>query len=438
MRMDGRKRWRWRGREGERERERKGGGGGGGGGRAQKQTTPHKETETPPPAPSPPPSPPPPSPPLFFFSAHAARYEAEFFADMEALRVRPPDVLTRVSEYMPEIVAYVRTIISNDFAYVAPAVASSAGSGGGARASSPPSQDVYFDTAAYRAAGFVYGRLNPWSVAPPTAGGAGEGGAPAATPPHPPPSSTSAKRSPADFALWKAAKPGEPAWPSPWGPGRPGWHIECSAMASAVLGRSMDIHSGGEDLRFPHHENELAQADAYFGVGGGGGGGGGGRRVRRVLRRCGGRGSRGRRGGRRACLPRPRRRRARPRPRPSPPGVGALLPARGPPVHRGAENVQVPEKFHLHPGGPGRRRRARRRRAAPPPPHAAPAVRPVPVGPAHGVRRRRPGGGPLPGQRAAPLLPCGGGRPAAAGRGAGGRRGGGGGGGALPGRRGRG
>lgn len=69
---------------------------------------------------------------------------------------------------------------------------------------------------------------------------------------------------PQDFALWKAAKPGEPAWESPWGVGRPGWHIECSAMASSIIGSRLDIHTGGEDLRFPHHDNELAQAEAYY------------------------------------------------------------------------------------------------------------------------------------------------------------------------------
>lgn len=69
------------------------------------------------------------------------------------------------------------------------------------------------------------------------------------------------KRQAADFALWKAKRPGEPAWPSPWGEGRPGWHIECSVMASAILGKGMDIHSGGVDLMFPHHDNELAQAE---------------------------------------------------------------------------------------------------------------------------------------------------------------------------------
>src|SRR3989440_3920159 len=75
------------------------------------------------------------------------------------------------------------------------------------------------------------------------------------------------KRTPADFALWKAAKPGEPAWDSPWGPGRPGWHIECSAMSIKYLGRTLDIHGGGLDLQFPHHENELAQSESYTGQG---------------------------------------------------------------------------------------------------------------------------------------------------------------------------
>ena len=73
------------------------------------------------------------------------------------------------------------------------------------------------------------------------------------------------KRDPLDFALWKAAKPGEPSWPSPWGPGRPGWHIECSAMAMKYLGETFDIHGGGEDLIFPHHENEIAQSEAATG-----------------------------------------------------------------------------------------------------------------------------------------------------------------------------
>src|SRR5438132_259572 len=76
---------------------------------------------------------------------------------------------------------------------------------------------------------------------------------------------TDKKRNPGDFALWKGAKPGEPAWDSPWGPGRPGWHIECSAMSMKYLGKTLDIHGGGLDLQFPHHENELAQSESYTG-----------------------------------------------------------------------------------------------------------------------------------------------------------------------------
>lgn len=74
------------------------------------------------------------------------------------------------------------------------------------------------------------------------------------------------KRSPTDFALWKKSKSGEPAWDSPWGKGRPGWHIECSAMASTICGKTLDIHTGGVDLKFPHHDNEMAQSEAHFGT----------------------------------------------------------------------------------------------------------------------------------------------------------------------------
>jgi cysteinyl-tRNA synthetase len=81
------------------------------------------------------------------------------------------------------------------------------------------------------------------------------------------------KRGAADFALWKAAKPGEPSWPSPWGPGRPGWHIECSSMIEALMGDTIDIHGGGRDLIFPHHENELAQSQVWGGGGREGGAG---------------------------------------------------------------------------------------------------------------------------------------------------------------------
>jgi cysteinyl-tRNA synthetase len=112
---------------------------------------------------------------------------------------------------------------------------------------------VYFDTKAFRDAGHTYGKLNPWAVGSSELASESESNF-----------ETTEKRSSCDFALWKKSKEGEPAWNSPWGMGRPGWHIECSAMASDILGDCMDIHSGGHDLQFPHHDNELAQAEAYF------------------------------------------------------------------------------------------------------------------------------------------------------------------------------
>ena len=173
------------------------------------------------------------------FRAHAAKWEKEFMSDMEQLGVRPPTVLTRVSEYVPEIVTYIETIVANGLGYEA-------------------NGSVYFDTQAFTKAGHKYGKLNPWAVGSAlsedaTSANANDGDGVAGE-----------KRHRCDFALWKAAKPGEPTWDSPWGKGRPGWHIECSAMASAIIGQTVDIHSGGEDLRFPHHDNELAQAEAFY------------------------------------------------------------------------------------------------------------------------------------------------------------------------------
>ncbi|KAI8646810.1 cysteinyl-tRNA synthetase [Parasitella parasitica] len=166
-----------------------------------------------------------------------AFWEQEYFKDMEALNVRAPDVQTRVSEYIPEIIDYVQKIIDNGYAYVA------AGS-------------VYFDTSRYDGhAGHHYAKLEPWSKGDTALIEDGEGSLG---------SQLQGKKSPNDFALWKTSKPGEPVWNSPWSQGRPGWHIECSVMASAVLGQNMDIHSGGVDLAFPHHDNELAQSEAHY------------------------------------------------------------------------------------------------------------------------------------------------------------------------------
>ena len=144
--------------------------------------------------------------------------------------------MTRVSEYVPEIISYVQRIIENGFGYVAEG-------------------SVYFDVAAFSTAGHHYARLCPWSAGNSKFFEEGEGALGMRL---------TGKKDPRDFALWKQSKPGEPRWPSPWGDGRPGWHIECSAMASSVMPGHLDIHSGGVDLAFPHHDNELAQAEAFL------------------------------------------------------------------------------------------------------------------------------------------------------------------------------
>ena len=150
--------------------------------------------------------------------------------EMEALGVRPPDVEPRVTRHIPEIVALVERLVGAGHAYA---------SGG----------DVYFSVASFAS----YGALSGQDVAALLAGVRID--------------PLESKRSPADFALWKAAKPDEPSWDSPWGRGRPGWHIECSAMSLAHLSETFDIHGGGRDLVFPHHENELAQSQAAHGDG---------------------------------------------------------------------------------------------------------------------------------------------------------------------------
>ncbi|KAJ3189151.1 hypothetical protein HDU85_002776 [Gaertneriomyces sp. JEL0708] len=171
------------------------------------------------------------------FREFAAFWEDEYFKDMDALNVRRPDVLTRVSEYVPEIVTYIEKIVQNGYGYVVDG-------------------SVYFDTVRFHnSPNHDYAKLEPWSAGNLKLVQEGEGDLTG---------EVRGKKNPADFALWKKSKAGEPAWPSGWGEGRPGWHIECSAMASDVLGEKLDIHSGGIDLAFPHHDNELAQSEGHF------------------------------------------------------------------------------------------------------------------------------------------------------------------------------
>ena len=167
------------------------------------------------------------------FQRLTERYEKRYREDMETLNVLRPTEITRVTEYVPKIVKFIDKIQSNGYAYVVP---SSEGTTGGS---------VYFDTLEFTKQGNAYARLKPEARNDQDLLAEGEG---ALT------KSPAEKRSPADFALWKSSKPGEPSWPSPWGPGRPGWHIECSAMASDKLGPAIDIHTVHNRLSLTLHE----------------------------------------------------------------------------------------------------------------------------------------------------------------------------------------
>ncbi|SPJ10566.1 cysteine--tRNA ligase, putative [Plasmodium sp. DRC-Itaito] len=172
------------------------------------------------------------------FTELARKWEYEFWEDMKSLNVLLPTAITRVSEYVGDIVKYIEKIIENKYAYV-----SEEGS-------------VYFDIDEFKKSEkHFYARMEPLSVKDENKILEGEGDLGVIS---------KKKKNTYDFALWKSSKPNEPHWDSPWGKGRPGWHIECSTMASNILGDVLDIHSGGIDLRFPHHDNELAQSEAFF------------------------------------------------------------------------------------------------------------------------------------------------------------------------------
>jgi cysteinyl-tRNA synthetase len=166
-------------------------------------------------------------------TALANRFIDAFGEDMAALGVGPVDEEPRVTTHIPEIVALVKGLVERGHAYVVDGT--------------PGNQDVYYAVGTFS----PYLRLSGRTLEEMQAGARVD--------------VDERKKDPLDFALWKSAKPGEPSWDSPWGKGRPGWHIECSAMCNKHLGATVDIHAGGRDLIFPHHENEIAQSQAFTG-----------------------------------------------------------------------------------------------------------------------------------------------------------------------------
>ncbi|MCF8304862.1 MAG: cysteine--tRNA ligase [Ignavibacteriales bacterium] len=161
-------------------------------------------------------------------SGIASRFSDAFLHDLEKLKINQADVFPRATEHIEEIIDVIKKIELNGAAY-------------------DGLDSIYYDISKFR----EYGKLSGKKLDELESGARVE--------------VNSAKRDPLDFALWKKAKPGEPSWESPWGPGRPGWHIECSAMSMKHLGESIDIHCGGNDLIFPHHENEIAQSEIATG-----------------------------------------------------------------------------------------------------------------------------------------------------------------------------
>jgi len=159
--------------------------------------------------------------------ALAQRYIGEYFKDAQALNILPANVHPKATEHIPEMIAIIRGLMAKGLAYEVDG-------------------DVYYSVDKFPG----YGKLSGRSLADMQAGARVD--------------VDERKRHPMDFALWKKAKPGEPSWESPWGQGRPGWHIECTAMSLKYLGPGFDIHAGGADLVFPHHENEIAQTEGYL------------------------------------------------------------------------------------------------------------------------------------------------------------------------------
>lgn len=163
-------------------------------------------------------------------SAHtvAEKFSAAFFEDINKLKIKPADIYPKATAHIPEILSMIEKLIEKGFAYVS-------------------GSDVFYDISKFD----EYGKLSGKNIDDLESGARVE--------------INESKKSPLDFALWKGAKPGEPYWESSWGKGRPGWHIECSAMSCKHLGETFDIHAGGSDLIFPHHENEIAQSEGATG-----------------------------------------------------------------------------------------------------------------------------------------------------------------------------
>lgn len=157
----------------------------------------------------------------------AEKYIDEYFKDADNLGIKRATVHPKATEHIEDIIEFIKILIDKGYAYVV-------------------NGNVYFETAKFK----DYGKLSHKNIEELQAGARIE--------------INEEKKNPLDFVLWKAQKPGEPAWDSPWGKGRPGWHIECSVMSTKYLGKTLDIHAGGPDLVFPHHENEIAQSEAAY------------------------------------------------------------------------------------------------------------------------------------------------------------------------------